>query len=76
MSSLEDEVSHLLNDRDVVLSIVAEHVTFDDKYLKKAKIRPITESPQTLAWVDHCGWQFTYDSRSNIIYLKLHPQVE
>lgn len=62
--------TQLRNDRDAIIAIVAEHVIFDDKYLRKAKIKLLTDQPKGLKSVQHnSNWTFAYDSRANVIYI-------
>lgn len=60
----------LRNDRDAVISVVAEHYTTDDKYLRRAKILSLKDCPDKLKKIEHStNWIFAYDSRSNIVYI-------
>lgn len=60
------------NDRNAVIAIVAEHVTADDRYLRRAVIQALVDCPKNIKLLEHnSNWIFGYDSKANIIYVSL-----
>ena len=64
----------LRNDRDVIIAIVAEHIIFDDKYLRRATIKSLDDPERGMDVIiqHNQNWVFAYDSRKNIIYWRPH----
>jgi hypothetical protein len=64
----------LRNDRDAIISVVAEYYTFDDKYLRRAAIKNMDDPERAteLEPIKHADWLFAYDTKKNIIYWRPH----
>lgn len=58
------------NDKDAIISIVAELYTADDASLRQASFSAFENKPRDVTIIHYGAWAYAYDRRNNVIYVK------